>query len=133
MYYCNSTSIQRGDFLAWSFSNSSPVYLQIAERIIISILAGEYLAGQQLPTVRQLALSAAVNPNTVQHAYTYLETEGIIISKGTLGRFVTEDDKQLEIGRKHLAEKIVKEFMCKLDSLAITKAEAIKLIKEVEL
>ena len=63
----------------------------------------------------------------------YLETEGIIISKGTLGRFVTEDDKQLEIGRKHLAEKIVKEFMCKLDSLAITKAEAIKLIKEVEL
>lgn len=119
--------------MAWSFSNSSPVYLQIAERIVLSILSGEYKAGEQLPTVRQLAQEAAVNPNTVQHAFTELENEGIIVLKGTIGRFVTEDQNIIESGRMRLAEKTVKEFIAKLDGLSIDKDQALKMIKEVKL
>ena len=77
--------------MAWSFSEGKAVYLQIAERITTLILSGKYLPTEQLPSVRQLALEAAVNPNTVQHAFCELEDEGIIVSKGTQGRFVTED------------------------------------------
>ena len=64
--------------MAWSFTADKPVYLQIAKRITGLVLSGEYKSGEQIPSVRQLALEAAVNPNTVQHAFTYLEDEGII-------------------------------------------------------
>ena len=71
--------------MAWHFTSDKPVYIQIAERITKSVLSGEYKPGEQIPTVRQLALIAAVNPNTVQRAFTELENDGIIISKGTVG------------------------------------------------
>ena len=77
--------------MAWKFSSDKPVYLQISDKIVKKVLSGEYPVGEQIPTVRQIALEAAVNPNTVQHAFSELENEGLIISKGTMGRFVTED------------------------------------------
>lgn len=118
--------------MAWSFSSDRPVYLQIAERIKKSVLSGEYSVGEQLPTVRQLALEAAVNPNTVQHAFVELEDEGIIISKGTLGRFVTEDVRVIEVCRREMAEKLVKNFVDSIEQLSITLDQAIEMIKEVE-
>ena len=68
------------------FEGSRPVYIQIAERIINMVLSGTYKPGEQLPTVRQLALDVAVNPNTVQRALTELENEGLLCAKGTQGR-----------------------------------------------
>ena len=118
--------------MAWSFSSDRPVYLQIADRIIKSILSGEYLVGEQLPTVRQLALEAAVNPNTVQHAFAELENEGIIISKGTVGRYVTEDNRIVEVCRKKMAGQLVKNFLENMGQLSITKEQAIAMIKEEE-
>ncbi len=118
--------------MAWSFSSDRPVYLQIAERIKKAVLSGEYTAGEQLPTVRQLALEAAVNPNTVQHAFVELEDEGIIISKGTLGRFVTEDMGVIEVCRREMAEKLVKNFVDSIAELSIPLEQAIEMVKEVE-
>lgn len=118
--------------MAWSFSSDRPVYLQIAERIKRSVLSGEYTAGEQLPTVRQLAMEAAVNPNTVQHAFVELEDEGIIISKGTLGRFVTEDMGVIEVCRREMAEKLVKDFVDSIEELSIPLEQAIEMVKEVE-
>lgn len=118
--------------MAWSFSSDRPVYLQIAERIKKSVLSGEYTAGEQLPTVRQLAMEAAVNPNTVQHAFVELEDEGIIISKGTLGRFVTEDMGVIEVCRREMAEKLVKDFVDSIEELSIPLEQAIEMVKEVE-
>lgn len=118
--------------LAWSFSSDRPVYLQIADRIIKSVLSGEYLPGEQIPTVRQLALEAAVNPNTVQRAFAELEYEGIIISKGTLGRFVTEDTKVVEICRKKMAQQLVKNFLENMEQLSISKEQAIAMIEEAK-
>ncbi len=115
--------------MAWSFSSDSPVYLQIAERIKRSVLSGEYLIGGQIPTVRQLALEAAVNPNTVQHAFSELESEGIVISKGTLGRFVTEDVGVLEDCRQRMAQKLVDNFVDGMDQLSISTEQAIDMIR----
>jgi len=117
--------------MAWRFSQDRPVYLQISERIIKSVLSGEYEAGGQIPSVRQLAMEAAVNPNTVQHAFSELENEGLIISKGTLGRFVTEDKQVVEACRKKMAEQLVKDFTENIGQLSISKEQAIRMIEEV--
>lgn len=116
--------------MAWSFSSGKPVYIQIAERIINSVISGEYKAGEQIPSVRQLALEAAVNPNTVQHAFSELENEGVIISKGTVGRYVTEDTVIIENCRQKLAEQTVNEFIEKISKLSISKNEIITMIGE---
>ena len=117
--------------MAWSFSSDRPVYLQIAQRIRRSVLSGEYPPGGQIPSVRQLALEAAVNPNTVQHAFSDLENEGIIISKGTQGRYVTEDRQIIEQMRQAIAMECVRGFLQDLKQLAIDGEQAISMIKEV--
>ncbi len=119
--------------MAWKFTQDRPVYLQISERIIISVLSGEYAPAEQIPSVRQLALEAAVNPNTVQHAFSELEDEGIIISKGTLGRFVTEDEEIIEKCRRELARKLVLDFTEKAKKLSVGKQQLIAIIEEESL
>lgn len=117
--------------MAWRFSADRPVYIQIADRIRKSVLSGEYQAGEQIPTVRQLALEAAVNPNTVQHAFTELESEGIIIAKGTLGRFVTDDQQVVQAVREEMARQLAKDFVEQMGQLSITAQQAVELIREV--
>ncbi len=116
--------------MAWSFTADKPVYLQIAKRITGLVLSGEYKSGEQIPSVRQLALEAAVNPNTVQHAFSYLEDEGIIISQGTLGRFVTEDLTVIENCRKKMAEQMINEFVKNIEPLSFGKETLLKMIGE---
>ncbi len=116
--------------MAWSFTQDSPVYLQIAKRITMSVLSGEYTAGTQIPSVRQLALEAAVNPNTVQHAFSELENEGIIISKGTMGRYVTEDLAVIESCRKKQAQVLIDSFLEQANRLAISKQDIISILEE---
>ena len=94
--------------MAWKFTSDKPVYLQIADRLTKSVLSGEYKPGEQIPSVRQLALEAAVNPNTVQHAFTELENNGLIISKNTVGRFVTDNAAIIEECRNELAKILLK-------------------------
>ncbi len=117
--------------MAWSFTSDKPVYIQIAHRITASVLSGEYKAGEQIPTVRQLAMQAAVNPNTIQHAFSELESKGLVISQGTLGRYVTEDTSVIENCRKQLTEDIVRSFIKNCQSLSVSKEEIISIIEEV--
>ena len=116
--------------MAWKFTSDKPVYLQIADRLTKSVLSGEYKPGEQIPSVRQLALEAAVNPNTVQHAFSELESNGLIISKNTVGRFVTDDAAIIEDCRNEMAKNIVKDFLKNMSQLSITPDQAIKIIEE---
>lgn len=118
--------------MAWSFHSDRAVYLQIAERIKKAVLSGVYPPGGQIPSVRQLAMEAAVNPNTVQHAFTELENQGIILSRGTQGRFVTEDVETIEACRVEMAQQYVKVFLRDIGQLGITRSQAISMIEEVE-
>ena len=118
--------------MSWSFSPHRPVYYQVAERIRRSILSGEYLPGAQIPSVRQLALEAAVNPNTIQHAFSELEHRGLIESRGTLGRFVTENTETIEECRKYEAEMLVDGIISKAAALKIPGSDIIRMISERE-
>ncbi len=116
--------------MAWKFDSDKAVYLQVADRLRKWVINGRYGPGEQIPTVRQLAFDAAVNPNTIQHAFSELEREGLIESRGTLGRFVTEDSARIaEAGRKE-ARELVCAFVDEIIELSISEEEANKLIKE---
>ena len=82
----------------WKFSGDRPVYQQICELIRGAVLTGELKPGQRIPSVREIAAQAQVNPNTVQRAYRELESEGYIYSVPGKGSFVA-DDKQIDQGR----------------------------------
>lgn len=81
--------------MAWQFHGQSPVYHQIIRHIRADVLNGRYPPNSQIPSVRQLAVEAGVNPNTMQRALSALESEGLLISRGTIGRFVTSDSEAL--------------------------------------
>ena len=114
--------------MSWSFSPHRPVYYQVAERIRKSILSGEYPPGAQIPSVRQLALAAAVNPNTIQHAFSELEDRGLIESRGTVGRFVTENTEIIEECRKYEAELLVDGIIKKASELKISAEDIVRMI-----
>ena len=67
-----------------------PIYLQIAEAIRGGVAAGTYRPGEALPSLRELAITLRVNPNTVQRAYDELSREGIVEARRGLGLFVAE-------------------------------------------
>lgn len=74
--------------MAWKFNNDSPIYLQIMDEIKFRIAQGKLKSGDQVPPVRELAMKAGVNPNTMQKALAELEREGVLYSQRTSGRYV---------------------------------------------
>ena len=75
--------------MTWNLTGDRPIWLQLMERLQLGIVTGEYQAGERLPSVRELAAEAAVNPNTMQKALTELERSGLLYAQRTAGRFVT--------------------------------------------
>ena len=76
--------------MSWTFDNNKPIYLQIMDKIKLQIVSHKLEPNQQLPTVRELASEAGVNPNTIQRALSDLEREGFVYTKRTARAFVTE-------------------------------------------
>ena len=110
--------------MTWKFSSEMPVYLQIMDQIRGSVLSGEYLPGGKIPSVRDLAAQAQVNPNTVQHALHELEQEGLLIAHGTNGRFVTEDDQVLQKLREDRIRALALECAQKFAVLGLSPTQA---------
>ena len=100
-----------------------PIYAQIIERVKTDIAAGRYDPGQQLPSVRDFALTAGVNPNTMQRALSELERSGLLESKRTSGRFITEDEEMIAETRRQLAQGEAASFLRRMQELGITKDE----------
>lgn len=105
--------------MAWEFDNTRPIYLQLMEQIQTMILSGEYPLGSQLPPVRELAQIAAVNPNTLQKAFTELELTGLIYAKRTAGRFVTQDITLLDNLRDQLATQETRRYLQNMANLGL--------------
>lgn len=118
--------------MSWNLSSDRPIYLQLLEQMKLRIITGEYPAGSQLPAVRDLAVQAGVNPNTMQKALSELEREGLVYSLRTSGRYVSEDTQLIENAKRETAGTAVKNFLCSMSDLGITKEEIIKLIEESE-
>ena len=95
--------------LSITLNNKSPIYEQLVERIEFLILNGFLKENEQLPSVRELATNLAINPNTVQKAYAYLEQEGVTYSVSGKGRFVTDNIEALKQKRTgHILSNFIK-------------------------
>ena len=116
--------------MAWKFNDGAPIYLQIVNTLRRNIASGAYPPGSRLPSVRDLALEAGVNPNTMQRALSELERSGLVNSQRTAGRFITEDaDALLEL-RKSMSEEIVGELISRLRGLGMSGEQILDMIRE---
>lgn len=116
--------------MAWDLDTDRPIYAQLVERIQMQIVSGQYSPGTRLPSVRELAMVAAVNPNTMQKAFAELERSGLVITQRTNGRTVTEDTELIGDIKKGLAKEQVNAFFSKMSELGYTQKEASDLIKK---
>lgn len=117
--------------MAWNLDSSRPIYTQIVERISLYIIAGKYKPGARLPSVRDFATEAGVNPNTMQKALAELERENLVHSERTSGRFITEDTAMIEKMREELATAQIKEFMEKMHQMGFDNEKTIGLIEKI--
>ena len=116
----------------WKFSGDRPVYQQIMALIRGAILTGELSPGQKIPSVRDLAAQAQVNPNTVQRALTELEREGLLVGGGTTGRTVSQDQAVLEAMREQTLRELARECAEKFMVFGITPSQAAELLRKLE-
>ncbi|MDF2840866.1 MAG: putative transcriptional regulator [Clostridia bacterium] len=114
--------------MAWDLKSDRPIYSQLIEQIEIKICSGIYAPGSKLPSVRELAQEAAVNPNTMQKALSILEEDGLLYTNRTSGRFITEDTKMIQQAKQKLAQEQISEFLEKMKSLGLNKTETLSII-----
>ena len=115
--------------MAWSLDSDRPIYAQLVERIQMQIVSGGYPPGGKLPSVRELAAEAAVNPSTMQKAFAELERSGLIVTQRTNGRTVTEDEELIKSIRRKLAKEHILFFFSKMKELGFTEEEIYQLVK----
>ena len=113
------------------FDNEKPIYIQLAEKLRIEIVAGKIKPGERLPSVRELAITARVNPNTMQKALVELEDEGLVYTERTNGKFVTENVELIEKIKNELAKEKVNNYLNDMKNIGITYEEATKYLLEI--
>ena len=117
--------------LTYSFSNKGELslYEYLYRCIRADIEMGAIAPGEKLPSVRELAMEAGVNPNTVQRALAELERDGLVFSQRTTGRFVTENENMIVNAKLRIADERVGEFLRSMKTLGCNKREVISLIE----
>ena len=116
--------------MKWQFSNDAPIYAQLIAQIKVGIVSGAFPPGERLPSVRDLATEAGVNPNTMQRALAELERDGLVYSQRTAGRFVTEDKTMIDAAELGLAENPIKTFLLAMNRLGYRREEILALLRQ---
>ena len=111
--------------MPWSFQADTPIYTQLVARLQEQIVSGAYPPGSKLPSVRDLAADAGVNPNTVQRAFAELERLGLIYTQRTSGKFVTEDAAAIDAARRALAEGQTRQYLAAMSARGFDRAARI--------
>lgn len=112
--------------MSWSFSNDKPIFQQLVDIITLKIISGEYGAGSKLEAVRELAVVAGVNPNTMQRALTQIEGTGLIFTKRGDGRYVTEDEEKITAAKNAYVAERVRLFIESVKALGLDEEEILK-------
>lgn len=118
--------------MQWKFTGSRPVYQQIMEQFRAAVLAGKYPPGSRIPSVRDLAVEAKVNPNTMQRALAELEREQLLVSHGTAGRCVTAEESVLEALQKDAVEALVRDCARKFREAGLNMEQAAAMLLAFE-
>ncbi len=114
--------------MEWRLDGEAPIWAQLVENVKRGIASGLYGPGDRLPTVRDMAVEAGVNPNTVQRALAELEREGLVYSQRTSGRFVTEDASAVAAVRKELAEAKTRAYLEAMADLGYSREEIVSMV-----
>ena len=115
----------------WELDSERPVYIQLIEKLKADIISGYYKAGDKLPSVRDLAAQALVNPNTMQKALSELERTGLIYTNRTAGRFITSDENIIRKLKEEAAVLQVREFTCAMKQLGFKQDQIIELVTKL--
>lgn len=124
-YNCTIQVVQR----AMKFKENQTISSQIIAYLKKKIFSGEYLSGDKLPSIRELAIFCKVNPNTIVKVYEQLENEGLVFTEAAAGIFVTLDKEAINRGRDNLLAKETAEFLESVNGIADGQ-KIIELIKE---
>lgn len=104
-----------------------PIYRQIIEQTKFAIAAGSLVTGQQLPTVRQLAVNLSINPNTVIRAYRELEIEGLLETQQGSGTFVSQKKPEIDrLEKKRMLDQISTEMLARASSYGFSLEEVLE-------
>lgn len=118
--------------MEFNFTNDRPIYLQLVEQLERYIITGQFSPGEKLPSVRDLAFYAKVNPNTMQKALQELEDKKLIITVRTNGKFVTDDEKFLRKQRANLATTKITDFLQEMQELGWSRSEIINYLQNLK-
>ena len=114
--------------MGWKFQADRPIYAQLMEEIKRRIISGVYKPGEKMPSVRDLAAEASVNPNTMQRAFAQLEQEGLLYTQRTSGRFVTEDEERIMDMKNELAKELIRDFWKNMEQLGFGRQQTLTLL-----
>ena len=117
--------------MSWELTNDRPIFQQLTEDLLLKIVKGEYPVGSRLEGVRDLAVSAGVNPNTMQRALTELEKSGILFVKRGDGRYITNDQQKIENLKEQYIREKTRDFIASLEILGLRKPEIEKAVEAV--
>ena len=114
--------------MAWQLTSDRPIYNQIIEKVTLDIVSGVYSPGEKLPSVRDFASEAGVNPNTMQKALAELERNGLVASMRTSGRFITEDNTLIQQEKERLATETVSAFVEQMKRIGMEATQVIDMV-----
>lgn len=118
--------------MQWKLDNAAPIYAQLVDQLKMRIVTGVYPMGSRMPAVRELAMEAGVNPNTMQRALQELERQGLVYSQRTSGRFVTEDSDAVLGEKEKLAGAYVNTFLAQMSMLGFGQKEILDMLRREE-
>jgi len=127
-------AVDKTDSIKFSLDPKSgvPFYKQVILQVEIAIADGRITQGEQLPTVRSLAVDLRINPNTVARAYNELEIRGIVNTQQGTGTFIS--DKKIEltsVERERILSEITRPFLVKAGSYGFNTQDVIEYLKEL--
>lgn len=116
--------------MQWDINSERPVYIQLIEQVQASIISGYFNPSDKLPSVRDLAAEASVNPNTMQKALAELERGGLIYSNRTSGRYITSDLSLIKKLKEQSAKNLILDFLEKMNQLGFEQEEVLSMMTE---
>ncbi|MBP3332934.1 MAG: GntR family transcriptional regulator [Clostridia bacterium] len=115
--------------MEWKLDKNRAICPQICEQVCLRIALGEFAPGEKLLSVREVALAAGVNPNTVQHSFEILEQKSILYSQRGSGWFVSEDISAAKRSLDEMIAEKTREYFAAMDALGISGEETKKYVE----
>lgn len=116
--------------MIWKIDKNRPICPQICEQLCAHIAAGQFVPGQRLMSVREVALAAGINPNTVQRAFGQLEQQGVLNSERGAGWFVSADIQAAVELRQKIAQEKTQAFFEEMAGLGLSVEQTKGIVKE---